>query len=73
MVSDTSEKVKLIYDKLKIAESHQKSYANLRRRDLEFQNGDYVFLKVSLAKDRLRFKQKGKLSRRFIGPFEVHK
>ncbi|XP_042387543.1 uncharacterized protein LOC121979614 [Zingiber officinale] len=53
------------------AQSRQKSYANQRRRDLEFAVGDHVFLKVSPMKGVLRFGKKGKLSPRYIGPFEI--
>nr|GEV56140.1 putative nucleotidyltransferase, ribonuclease H [Tanacetum cinerariifolium] len=49
----------------------QKSYADKHRRSLEFQPGDHVFLKVSPARGVRRFGIKGKLSPRFIGPFEI--
>nr|GFB47506.1 hypothetical protein [Tanacetum cinerariifolium] len=54
--------------KLKEARTRQKSYADKHRRSLEFQPGDHVFLKVSPARGVRRF---GKLSPRFIGPFEI--
>ena len=53
------------------AKSKQKSYADVRRRDLEFEMGDKVFLKVAPMKGVLRFERKGKLSPRFIEPFEI--
>ena len=53
------------------AQSRQKSYADSRRRNLEFKVGDKVFLKVAPMKDVLRFGPKSKLSPRFIGPFEI--
>ncbi|KAA0051925.1 pol protein [Cucumis melo var. makuwa] len=52
-------------------ESRQKSYADVRRKDLEFEMGDMVFLKVAPMKGVLRFEKKGKLSPRFVGPFEI--
>ncbi|GJY25408.1 hypothetical protein Tco_0400134, partial [Tanacetum coccineum] len=55
----------------KEARSRQKSYADKHRRDLEFQVGDRVFLKVSPFRGVKRFGIKGKLSPRFIGPFEI--
>ncbi|GJV82059.1 hypothetical protein Tco_1517929 [Tanacetum coccineum] len=58
-------------EKLKEARSRQKSYADKHRRDLEFQVGDRVFLKVSPFRGVKRFGIKGKLSPRFIGPFEI--
>ncbi|KAL5538486.1 hypothetical protein UlMin_044642 [Ulmus minor] len=53
------------------AQSRQKSYADRRRRPLEFKEGDYVFLKVAPMKGVMRFGKKGKLSPRYIGPFEI--
>ncbi|GJX17766.1 putative reverse transcriptase domain-containing protein [Tanacetum coccineum] len=54
-----------IKDRLKAARDHQKSYANKRRKPLEFSVGDYVFLKVSPWKGVVRFGKKGKLVTRF--------
>ena len=54
-----------------ISQSRQKSYANSRRRNLKFEVGDKVSLKVAPMKGVLRFGPKGKLSPRFIGPFEI--
>lgn len=71
IVGETSDKFKLIQERLKVARSRQKSYADTRRRELQFQVGDKVFLKVSPVRGTLRFGQKGKLSRRFIGPYEI--
>ncbi|KAL6332469.1 hypothetical protein AAG906_008497 [Vitis piasezkii] len=57
---------------IKSAQSRHKSYlADHRRRDLEFEVGDHVFLKVSPMKSVMRFGRKGKLSPRFVGPFEI--
>ena len=56
---------------MQTTQSRQKSYANVRRNDLEFEVGDSVFLKVAPMKGVLRFGRKGKLSPRFIGPFEI--
>ena len=52
-------------------QSRQKSYADERRKDLEFDVGDMVFLKVAPMKGVLRFEKKGKLSPHFVGPFEI--
>nr|GEV59631.1 putative reverse transcriptase domain-containing protein [Tanacetum cinerariifolium] len=60
-----------IHEKLKEARTRQKSYADKYRRSLEFQQGDHVFLEVSPARGVRRFGIKGKLSPRFIGPFEI--
>ena len=71
IVDEANQKIRVIRQRLQTAQSRQKSYADRRRRELEFQVGDYVFLKVSPLKGVQRFGQKGKLSPRFIGPFEV--
>ena len=56
------EKVQLIRDRLKTSQSRQISYADVRRREVEFQVDDWVFLKVSPMKGVMRFGKKGKLS-----------
>jgi hypothetical protein len=56
---------------LRVAQTRQKSYANNRRRPLEFEKGNHVYLKVSPLRGMKRFKVKGKLSPRFIGPFKI--
>ncbi|KAM6593650.1 hypothetical protein CsatA_001353 [Cannabis sativa] len=53
------------------AQSRQKSYVDLKRWEVEFSVGDLVFLKVSPMKGNMRFGKRGKLSPRFIGPFEI--
>ena len=70
LVKDTKEKVQIIQQRLKAACDRQRSYANLKRKDIEYEVGDKVFLKVSPWKKILRFGRKGKLSRRYIGPYE---
>ena len=71
LIRDTSEKVSLIRQRLLTAQSRQKSYVDVRRRPLEFEVGDHVFLKVMPKKGVIRFDKRGKLSPRFIGPFEI--
>jgi hypothetical protein len=56
---------------LKVAQSQQKSYADKRRRDLSFEVGDFVYLKVSPVRGTRRFKVKGKLAPRYVGPFKI--
>ncbi|XP_074290725.1 uncharacterized protein LOC141617423 [Silene latifolia] len=58
---------------MKAAQDRQKSYADVRRRPLEFEVGEKVFLKVSLIKGVKRFGVKGKLSPKYIGPYDVVK
>jgi hypothetical protein len=71
LVQICSEKVDLIRQRLLTAQSRQKSYADRRRRPLEFEEGDYVFLKVSPSKGIMRFGKRGKLAPRYIGPFRI--
>jgi hypothetical protein len=54
-------------------QSRQKSYADHRRRQLSFKVGDFVYLKVSTMRGLRRFKVRGKLTPRFIGPFKILK
>ena len=62
LIRDTSEKVSLIGQHLLTAQSRQKSYADVRRRPLEFEVGDHVFLKVMPTRGVVRFDKRGKLS-----------
>nr|GFA56125.1 putative nucleotidyltransferase, ribonuclease H [Tanacetum cinerariifolium] len=71
MIEVTNSKFVVAKEKFKEARTRQKSYADKHRRSLEFQPGDHVFLKVSPARGVRRFGIKGKLSPRFIGPFEI--
>ena len=71
LIRDTLEKVILIRQHLLTAQSRQKSYADVRRRPLEFEVGDHVFLKVMPKRGVVKFGKCGKLSPRFIGPFEI--
>ena len=71
LIRDTSEKVSLIRHRLLTSQSQQKSYADVRRRPLEFEVGDHVFLKVMPKRGVVRFGKRGKLSLRFVGPFEI--
>ena len=71
LIRDTSEKVSLIRQHLLTTQSRKKSYADVRRRPLEFEVDDHDFLKVMLNRGVVRFGKRGKLSPRFIGPFEI--
>ncbi|KAH0656975.1 hypothetical protein KY285_031857 [Solanum tuberosum] len=73
LVHQAMEKVKLIQKRLKTAQSLQKSYTDVRRRELEFEVDDWVYLKVSPMKGVMRFGKKGKLSPRYIGPYRISK
>ena len=71
IVKDTEEKVQVIRKRLKAISDRKKSYADLKRRDIVYEVGDKVFLKVSPWRKILRFGKKEKLSSRFKGPYEV--
>ncbi|KAI3760166.1 hypothetical protein L1987_50557 [Smallanthus sonchifolius] len=71
VVKETNDSIDQIRARLKAAQDRQKSYADNRKRAIEFQVGDFVLLKVSPWKGVIRFRKRGKLSPRFIGPFKV--
>ena len=68
---DAYEKVKMIRQRMQTAQSRQKSYSDNRRRDLEFEVGDRVFLRVLPRKEMIRQEKWGKLGPKYVGPFEV--
>ena len=71
LVQQTHDKVQEIRQNLLTAQSRQKSYADVRRRDQEFSVGDEVLLKVSPTKGVVHFGTRGKLSSRYIGPYMI--
>nr|GEW64937.1 putative reverse transcriptase domain-containing protein [Tanacetum cinerariifolium] len=71
LVQETTEKISQIKNRLMVARDSQKSYADKRRKPLEFSVGDYVLLKVLPWKGVVRIRKKGKLAPRFVGPFEI--
>ena len=73
LVQQTKKKIELIRQRLVAAQHRHSKYADQHRKDMEFEAGDLVLLKVSPWKGVLRFGKKGKLSPRFIGPFEILK
>ncbi|XP_057471970.1 uncharacterized protein LOC130760608 [Actinidia eriantha] len=71
IMQEIIEKIALIQQRICTAQSHQKSYADKRQKDLEFSQGDHVFLKASPSRGIIHFGKKGKLNSRYIGPFEI--
>jgi hypothetical protein len=71
LVTEAEEKVKTIQNNLRAAQSRQKSYVDIRRRPLQFQVGNFLYLRVSPTRGIQRFGIKGKLAPRYIGPFEI--
>jgi hypothetical protein len=61
----------MIRENLKVAQPRQKNYADKRRRDISFKIGDFIYLKVSPMRGTRRFKVKGKLAPRYVGPFKI--
>ncbi|GKD79112.1 putative reverse transcriptase domain-containing protein [Tanacetum coccineum] len=71
IIHETTEKIVQIKSRIQAARDHQKSYADVRQKPLEFQIGDKVMLKVSPWKGVIRFGKRGKLNPRYIGPFKI--
>ncbi|GKC92357.1 putative reverse transcriptase domain-containing protein [Tanacetum coccineum] len=71
IVQETIEKIIQIKQRMQVARDRQKSYADLKRKPMEFQVRDKVMLKVSPWKGVVRFGKRGKLNPRYVGPFKV--
>ena len=73
LVQETTEQIKKIREKILTAQNRQKSYADKRRRPLEFDEGDHVFLKITPTTGVGRSLKTKKLSPRYLGPFQILK
>jgi hypothetical protein len=71
ILEEAEKQVCMVREKLRVAQSKQKSYTNHRRRELSFEVEDFVYLKVSPMRGLCHFKVRGKLTLRFIGPFKI--
>jgi hypothetical protein len=71
VLKDAEKQVQMVHESLRVAQTRQKSYADKRRRDLSFKVGDFIYLKVSPMRGTRRFKVKGKLAPRYVGPFKI--
>jgi hypothetical protein len=71
IIKEAERQVQIIRENLRVAQSRQKIYVYGKRRDVSFQEGGYVYLKVSPIRGLHRFKVKGKLSPSYIGPFQI--
>jgi hypothetical protein len=71
VLKDAERQVQMVRESLKVAQSRQKSYADKRRRDLSFEIGDFIYLKVSPMRGTRRFRVKEKLAPRYVGPFKI--
>jgi hypothetical protein len=70
-LKDAEKQVQMVHESLKVSQSRQKSYADKRKRDLSFEIGDFVYLKVSPMRGTYRFRVKGKLAPRYVGSFKI--
>jgi hypothetical protein len=68
---EDEENIKMVRDNLKTTQSKQRSYVDTRIRELSFEVGDYVYLKVSPIRGIKRFRVKGKLAPRYIGSYQI--
>src|SRR6185369_14813381 len=73
LIKEAEERVAEIREKLKAAQSRQKGYADTKRREISFNPGDFVYLKVSPIRGTRRFQVHGKLVPQYIGPYQVLK
>nr|GFB49324.1 putative reverse transcriptase domain-containing protein [Tanacetum cinerariifolium] len=71
LIQETIEKIVQIKQRMQAARDRQKSYADLKRKPMQFQVRDKVMLKVSPWKGVIRFGKRGKLDPRYVGPFKV--
>jgi hypothetical protein len=71
ILEEAEKQVRMVKENLRVAQSRQKSYVDHRRRELRFDMGDFIYLKVSPMRGLRHFKVRGKLTPRFIGPFKI--
>jgi len=73
LLQETTEKVKLSQDRMRAMQSKHKSYADKRRRPLEFEEGDHVFLRVTPTTSIGRAIKSRKWTSKFIGPYQINR
>ncbi|KAK2368619.1 hypothetical protein QL285_081803 [Trifolium repens] len=73
IVQETTEKIRMIQEKMKVTQSRQKSYHDKKRKDVEFHDGDHVFLRVTSTTGIGRALKSRKLTSKFIGPYQILK
>ncbi|WVZ75622.1 hypothetical protein U9M48_023659 [Paspalum notatum var. saurae] len=71
IIQDAEQQLRIVQENLRVAQSRQRSYADVHRRDLSFKVDDHVYLKVSPMRGIRRFNMKGKLAPRYIEPFKI--
>jgi hypothetical protein len=68
---EAKENIKMVRENMKISQSRQQSYADTRRREMSFEVGDFIYLKVSPIRGVRRFGVKSKLAPRYVGPYQI--
>jgi hypothetical protein len=71
ILQEAEKQVQMVRENLQVVQSRQKSYTDHRRRELSFEVGDFMYLKVSPIRGLRHFNVRGKLAPRFIGPFKI--
>jgi hypothetical protein len=71
ILQEAEKQLHMVRENLRVAQSRQKSYVDHRRRELNFEVGDFVYLKVSPMRGLRHFKIQGKLIPGFIGPLKI--
>jgi hypothetical protein len=71
ILQEAKRQVHMVRENIRVTQSRQKRYTDHRRRELSFEVGDFVYVKVSPMRGWHRFKVRGKLAPRFIGPFKI--
>jgi hypothetical protein len=71
ILQEVEKQIRMVRENLRVAQSRQKSYADHRRRELSFEVGYFVYLKMSPTRGLRCFKVRGKPAPRFIGPFKI--
>jgi hypothetical protein len=71
ILQEAEKQGRMVRENLRVAQSRQKSHANHRKRDLSFEVGNFLYLKVSPMRGLHYFKVRGKLALRYIGPFKI--
>ncbi|WVZ76050.1 hypothetical protein U9M48_024052 [Paspalum notatum var. saurae] len=73
MFEEAAKNVAKVRKNLRITQSRQKSYADKRRRELTFEAGEFMYLKVSPLRGTKRFHMRRKLAPRYVGPYRIKK
>ncbi|MBO1765190.1 hypothetical protein JQN64_28895, partial [Escherichia coli] len=70
-IQETKEKIELVRRRMTAAQDRQKKFADRKRKQVEYEVGDFVFIKISPMKKVMRFGKQGKLTPRYVGPYKI--